>query len=315
MRELRLALREGWTLLREAAQGMSRDRASTMGAALAYYTAFSLAPTLVIALAVAGLFFDDRQAEGALMDQLKALVGPNGAQAIQAMLRSAHYEGGSLISTAVSTAALVVGATTVFAELRRDLNRVWQAEDLAPKGVWATVRSRLLSFGLTLGIGFLLVVSLLMSAAVAAVTRFWGAWLGGAEAVLHLLDLATSFALVTLLFAMIYKLLPNRRIAWRDVWLGAAVTAFLFAAGKVLIGLYLGRSSLSSSFGAAGTFVVLLVWIYYSTQIFFFGAELTYAFAHRHGSRAMRGGRYAGPDRRSARGDRRVLAGGPALRP
>jgi membrane protein len=278
-----------WEVFRATLRGMEEDRASTMGAALAYYTAFSLAPTLVIALAVAGLFFDRGAAEAALIDQLAALVGPNGAQAIQAMLRGASDGAGGLLSTAISAGALVLGATTVFSELQRDLNRIWKVPDPATQGWMRTLQTRLLSLGVTLGIGFLLVVSLLLSAAVALVTRIWSQWLGGVETLLHILDFGTSFLLMTLLFAMIYKLLPNVRIAWRDVWLGAGGTALLFAAGKLLIGLYIGRSTLSSSFGAAGTFVVLLVWIYYSAQIFFFGAEFTRAFAQRRARRSGAG--------------------------
>jgi membrane protein len=206
---------------------------------------------------------------------------------------------------------LLLGATTVFAELQSDLDRIWRAETKPISGLWAFLRARLLSFGLVLVLAFLLLVTLVVSAALAALGRWWGGWFEGWAIVLEILNFLVSFAVTTALFAMIYKLLPRVQIAWRDVWIGAAVTALLFAVGKFLIGFYIGRSGVASGFGAAGSFVVLLVWVYYSTQIFLLGAEFTWVYAHEHGSR--RGVPRPGSESRPAGDDREADV--PARRP
>jgi membrane protein len=259
-----------------------------MGAALAFYTLFSVAPILIIALAIAGHFFGAHPAAKELLAQLQALTGDAGAAAVQSLLTSAHSSERNGLATGVGVITLLIGATSVFAELQRALDRIWGTPLRKRTAAWwQFIRTRILSFGMVLGVGFLLLVSLIASAALAA----FGGWLEARVVALHimlpLLDLGVSFVMTVVLFAMIYKYVPSENIAWRDVWIGAAVTAFLFAIGKWLIGLYLGRSSFSSAYGAAGSLVVLLLWIYYSAQIFLLGAEFTCSFAYTHGSRAQ----------------------------
>jgi len=274
-----------WPLLRDATLSWSDDGASSLGAALAFYTLFSIAPLLLIAISVAGLVFGEQAARGEIMGQLSALLGPDSAHVVESLLRSLNRPGAGALGTLAGVGVLLVGATTVFAELQGAMDRIWRtpAQD-ASSSVWRFVRKRLLSLGMVLGIGFLLIVSLLASAALAALGRWWGPWLGGLEFVAHALDMALSFVLVTLMFAMIYKWMPRVKLAWRDVWTGAALTALLFTLGKLLIGQYIGRSGVASAFGAAASLVVLLLWVYYSAQIFLFGAEITWVYAQRHGS-------------------------------
>jgi len=281
----RVAPLQLWVLFKTSIQGWIDDNASSMGAALAYYTVFSLAPLLLMVIAIAGLWYGNEAAQGALLAQFDNLIGSNGAQAVRAILNSANNWRGGLISMAISAGTLFIGATMVFAELQRDLDLIWKAEENArPVGIWGFVRTRLLSFGLIIGVGFLLIVSLALSAGIAAVSTLWGEWFKNLEIVLQLVNVLVSFAVITALFALIYKVLPNVPISWSDVWMGAAVTSLLFALGKFLIGLYIGKSAISSSFGAAGAFVVLIVWIYYSAQIFLLGAEFTYVYARLYGS-------------------------------
>jgi membrane protein len=281
--------REAWSLLREAAAAWSDDHASSMGAALAYYTVFSIAPMLVIAIAVAGLVFGAEAARGEIVEQLRGLMGEEGAQAIEALVRSAAKPHEGIAATAVAVCVLLVGATSVFVELQSALDRIWHAPEKTREGLWALLRSRLLSFGMILGLGFLLTVSLVLSAVVSALGKVWGPYLGVWLILAEVLNFVFGLALVTVLFAMIYKLMPNVPVRWRDVWTGAAVTALLFSIGKVLIGLYIGRSGVTSSFGAAGSLVVLLLWVYYSAQIFLLGAEFTRAYARRRiGQRQQR---------------------------
>jgi membrane protein len=265
---------ELWALTRKAVDAWIDDYAPSMGAALAYYTLFSIAPLLLIVIGVAGLAFGDEAARGEIFGQLSGLMGPQGAGAVEKLLQGAERPAGGVIATLAGMALLVVGASSVFGELQNALDRIWRAPE-QPGGWWKLIRSRALSFGMILGIAFLLMVSLATSAAISALGRWWGA---------HFLDLGLNFALATVLFALIYKIIPRVRIAWRDVWTGAAVTALLFAVGKVLIGLYLGRSSLASAYGAAGSLVVMMVWVYYSAQVFLLGAEFTRVYAHAHGS-------------------------------
>jgi membrane protein len=270
--------REAWRMARRALEAWTQDYAPSMGAALSYYALFSIAPLLLIVIGVAGFFFGDEAARGGIFGQLSALVGADGARAIEGLVASARKPQSGLIAMIVGTALLIMGASTVFGELQNALDRIWRAPARKEsKGWWKLLRTRVLSFGMILGIAFLLMVSLITSAAVSALGEWWG---------LHVIDVVLSFALTTLLFAMIYKIIPRVRVAWRDVWIGAAVTAALFAVGKWLIGLYIGRSSVSSAFGAAGSLVVLMLWVYYSAQIFLLGAEFTRFYAEEHGSRA-----------------------------
>ena len=267
-----------WSLVKESVDAWLEDRAPSMGAALAYYTAFSLAPLLIIAIAVAGVVFGRDAAQAAVVSQLQGLLGAAGGSVVEELLKSTADFGSSVLAIVIGVTALVVTATTAFVELQDDLDRIWKAEPRTGNGIVNLIRSRLLSFGMVLFIGFLLAVSLVLSAAVAALGD---SLFSGAEVMLQALTFLVSFAVITVLFAMIYKVLPNVNISWEEVWIGAAITAILFEVGKVLIGLYIGKTSVASSFGAAGPFVVLMLWLYYSTQIFLLGAEFTVAYAYR----------------------------------
>jgi membrane protein len=267
-----------WGLVKEAANAWQQDRVASMGAALAYYTAFSIAPLLIVVVAVAGLVFGRDAAQAALIDQLQNLLGTGAGDAINDMLRSASELGTGILAILIGVSTLLIAATTAFVELQDDLDRIWKAEPRVGSGLWNLLKSRLLSFAMVLFIGFLLTVSLAFSAALAAMGRYMFADM---EILLEAANFVASLVVITVLFAMIYKVLPNVKIAWQDVWIGAAITALLFTVGKLLIGLYIGKSSVASSFGAAGPFVVILVWIYYSTQIFLFGAEFTARYAAR----------------------------------
>jgi len=280
-----------WDLIRKAAVAWMDDYAPSMGAALAYYTLFAVAPLLIIAIAAAGLVFGQEAARGEIVAQMQGLIGREGAIAVQGLLKSANEPAQSIFATVVSIITLVIGLTTVFVELQSDLDRIWRVPAPAKKsGIWTLLRTQLLSFGLVLGLGFLMLVSLLVSAAIAAFGKWSSAFFEGWEALLHALNFSISFVSTALLFAMIYKLMPRARIAWRDVWVGAAVTAILFEIGKFLIGLYLGKTSVASGFGAAGSLVVLLVWVYFSAQIFLLGAEFTWVYSHAYGSKAAQNG-------------------------
>jgi membrane protein len=262
-------------LLRDAGHAWIEDHVPSMGAALAYYTVFSIAPMLLIVIGVAGIVFGVDAARGEIVAQLSGLLGTEGAQAIEALVRSAAKPAEGLAATVLAALLLLVGATTVFVELQSALDRIWRAPVRRGEGLLSLLRSRLLSFGMVMGFGFLLTVSLVLSAVVAALGRFWGAHLGGWLVVAETLNFVIGYGMVTLMFAMIYKIVPRVRVRWRDVWVGAAFTAALFVVGKALIGLYIGRSGIASGFGAAGSLVVLLLWVYYSAQIFLLGAEFT----------------------------------------
>jgi membrane protein len=275
-----------WTLVKEAASAWIDDYAPSMGAAIAYYTMFSIAPLLLIAIAVAGLAFGQEAANGEVMAQLGGMMGQDGAKAVESMIRAANEPSKGTLATLVGAVLLIVGATTVFAELQDSLDRIWRAPARpGGSGIWGLLRARLLSFGMILGIGFLLIVSLLMSAALSAFGGWMGPIFGGWEVLAHAVNFVISFAMVSVLFAMIYKIMPRVKIAWRDVWTGAIVTALLFTIGKFAIGLYIGKSGVASAFGAAGSLAVLLIWVYYSAQIFLLGAEFTWVYAHRFGSK------------------------------
>ncbi|MGZ8264457.1 MAG: YihY/virulence factor BrkB family protein [Burkholderiales bacterium] len=279
-------VRRIWDLFKKAISSWSADYAPSMGAALSYYTLFSIAPLLLIVIAVAGFFFGADEVRGALFAQLGGLMGDEGAKAIEEMLETANRPREGLLSTISGFAVLLVGATTVFGELQNSLDRIWRAPARDPSsGLLKLIRARLLSFGMILAIAFLLLVSLAASAMLAALGKWWDAWFGAWEILAHILNFAVSFGLVTVLFALIYKIIPRVDVAWHDVWVGAAVTSLLFTIGKFLIGLYLGKSDVASGFGAAGSLVIVMVWVYYSTQIFLVGAEFTWVYAHENGSR------------------------------
>jgi membrane protein len=281
-------LREAWALARNTVEGFIADEAMTRGAAIACYAMFSIAPLLVVAVAIAGLAFGEEAVRSAVAEQLRALVGREGAEAVQAMERGVGEGGGAPSSTGVpalvSIGVLLVTASGVFAELQGALNAVWKAQ---PKAVTLSylLRARALSIGLVAATGFLLLVSLLASAALAALWAWVGGMLPAAVALLGALGFLVSFALTAALFAAIYKVLPDRRLEWRDVAVGAVGTTALFPAGKALIGWYIGGSGMARSYGAAGALVVVLLWVYYSAQVFLLGAEFTRAWAGLEGSK------------------------------
>ncbi|MEZ4714454.1 MAG: YihY/virulence factor BrkB family protein [Caldilineaceae bacterium] len=277
--------REIYALLKKTVEEWREDRASQLAAALAYYTIFSLAPLLIIAIAVAAFFLADRSAvHDQLLAQVRGLIGQGGAELIGAMLENSSQDHSGLIASLIGLATLLLGATGAFSQLQSALNQVWDVEAKS-EGVSGIVKVRALSFAMVLVIGFLLLVSLVVSTALSAIDAYLLSGLPGGELLVRMFSLALSFGLITLLFALIYKVLPDAEIQWRDVWIGAAFTALLFTIGKYLIGLYLGNSSVSSTYGAAGSLVVLLLWIYYSAQILLFGAEFTQVYARRHGAR------------------------------
>lgn len=276
------SLRQTPRLLKLALKGWKADNCLSMGAALAFYSLLSLGPLLVLVITLAGLFIGRDQAHELLLTQMSGLLGETGGQGVRTVLESASDEKQGLIQTAVSFVLLVIGATTVFGELQDDLNRIWKAAGHEAGGIWGQLRKRLLSFGLIAVIGMLLITSLAVSA---AISYMGGTWFGGNEVLARILETGASLAVMTLLFALTFKILPSQRPAWRDLWLGAFITAALFSVGKYLIGLYIGKSALASDFGAAGTVVVVIVWVYYSSQIFFLGAEFTRAYAVWRASR------------------------------
>ncbi len=273
-----------WHLVYDTVNEWVNDRASRKGAALAFYTVFSLAPILILSIAIAGLFFGQEAARGEIFGQVKDLLGADAASAVQAMIQSASRPGAGRLATIIGLITLCIGATTALAELKDGLDQIWRAPPERTSGFWYFVRKRLLSVGLILSLGFLLLVSLVFSALVSALARTWGP-ADATGMVLQGVNFLFSFALVTLLFAMIYKILPSVHIAWKDVTIGSVITALLFSVGKALIGVYLGNSAVASTYGAAGSVILVLIWVYYSAQVFLLGAEFTKVYAHRYGSR------------------------------
>lgn len=299
-----------WHLVKTTFSSWLDDYAPSMGAALAYYTLFSIAPLLLIVISTAGIIFGEEAVRGEIFDQLRDLMGDQGAQAIQSLLASVSEPKKGIAGTIIGAVLLVVGATTVLGELQDALDRIWRAPEKDRKGgIWTLVRTRLLSLGIILGIGFLLIVSLVFSAAVAALTKWWGPFFSNLEMLATAVNFIVSFLFLSALFAMLYKLMPRVEIRWRDVWAGAVVTALLFTVGKLLIGIYIGKSAISSGFGAAGSLVVVLVWVYYSAQIFLLGAEFTKVYSQAHGSRR---GQPAANAKNAAAPDRRQVADGRA---
>jgi len=279
--------RNAWTLARDSALGWVNHNASRTGAALAFYTVFSLAPILLLSIAIAGLFFGQQAARGEIFDQIRGLIGPSGAAAVQLVVQNASESGAGPLSTAFSVLTVIIGATTALVELKAGLDKIWDVPPARRQGFWYLVRTRLLSIGVILALAFLLLVSLVVSAALSALEKFsHGEHL--VNLALDWLNSGVAFLLVAALFGTIYKVLPSVRIAWRDVVIGALVTAALFQIGKYVIGVYIGNSGLGSTYGAAGSIILLLVWVYYSAQIFLLGAEFTRSYATRFGSRQGR---------------------------
>ena len=270
-------------LLRESFQEWQQDKASLLAAALAYYTVFSITPLLVIAIAIAGAVFGQDTARGEILEQINNLVGEQGAQVIETALANANQPQLGSIASLISVVILLIGASGVFAQLQEALNTVWNVTAKPNAGIWEFVRKRLLSFGMVLAIGFLLLVSLILSAVLSGISKLEINLLPGLTPLWQLLNFGISFGFISLLFALIYYYLPDVKIRWQDVWVGAIITALLFTFGKFAIGLYLGRGSLGSTYGAAGSLIVFLAWVFYSAQILLFGAEFTQVYARKYG--------------------------------
>ncbi|MEX0713274.1 MAG: YihY/virulence factor BrkB family protein [Pirellulales bacterium] len=277
--------RSWWGLIQETYHDWLADKAPRLGAALAYYTVFSLAPILVIVLGVVGLVYGADAAQGEIHQHLAGFLGQDAAKGVEEMIAAARKPMSGTVAIVLGVGALLFGASGVFGQLKDAMNTIWEVEPKPGRGIWGTIKDRFLSFAMVLGVGFLLLVSLALSTALATMGRFAGSVIPLPEVVMHALNLAVSFGVITLLFAMIFKLLPDVDIAWSDVWVGAAATALLFTIGKYVFGLYLGQASVASSYGAAGSLIVVMLWAYYSAQILFFGAEFTQVYARAYGSR------------------------------
>ena len=285
--------RSAWTnvselgeLVKQTTVQWSQDKVPLHGAALAYYTVFSLVPLLVITIAMIGLVFGKEAAESYILLQLESLLGAQSTAAIKDMIERASQPSTGIVATLTALATLLFGASGLFGQLQDSINSIWGVESKS-RGLWGIIQDRFFSFLAVVGTGFLLLVSLVVSAGLAAMGKWFSGWLPAPEAVLQTLNTLVSFAVITALFAMVFKVLPDARVAWRDVWIGAALTSFLFTIGKFSIGFYLGKSDVGSAYGAAGSLVILLVWVYYSAQILLFGAEFTQVYANRAGSRIV----------------------------
>jgi membrane protein len=285
--------RQAFELLKQTAIDWQKDQVPQIGAALAYYTTISMAPLLVIVVGVAGLLFDKAEASEQIVGQLTTLIGPTGAEAVSEILENSSGGKQGLLPTILGAVTLFLGSTTVFAQIQAALNAIWDAEPPKRAGWLTMVRLRFLSFAMVLVTGFLLLVSLVLSAALSSLGSYFGTLLPLPEVALQALNTLISIGVVATLFALLYKFLPDVDIQWGDVWIGALFTSVLFNVGKLAIGLYLGNSSVGSAYGAAGSLVVMLVWIYYSAQIVLFGAEFTQVYARSHGS--MKGSREPTP--------------------
>ena len=279
------AIGDWWQLVKRAAEAWIDDYAPSMGAALAYYTAFSLAPLLLIVIAIAGMVFGADAARGEIFSQLRAMMGDDAAKGIEAMLVNVSKPAEGITATVVGAVVLLIGATTVFGELQDALDRIWRAPSRDQQGgLWRLLRARILSFGMIFGFAFLLMVSLMLGAGMAALGKWWGGAFGSWQGLAQAVNAVVSFAMTAGVFAFIFKVMPRVKVHWLDVWLGAVITALLFTAGKTLIGLYIGKTGVASGFGAAGSIVVVLVWVYYSAQVFLLGAEFTWIYARTFGS-------------------------------
>ncbi len=274
------------TVLGRSVAGWWNDNVPRLGASLAYYTLFALAPILIVAISIGGLVFGPEAVRGEIVGQIQGLVGRQGAEAIQSMLEGASRPGSSIAATVVGIITFFLGATGAFLELQTALNAIWHVEPKSDGSYWRVlVMQRVISFGLVVAMGFLLLTSLLVSAALAAIYRYMGNAFPGVVVLWEALNVIVSLTVITLLFALIYKVLPDVKLSWRDVWVGALVTAGLFSIGRLIIGLYLGTASIASTYGAAGSVIVILVWVYYSAQIILLGAEFTRAYVDEFGRR------------------------------
>ncbi|MGV2866562.1 YihY/virulence factor BrkB family protein [Achromobacter sp. AGC39] len=298
----KMAIKRFYALVKQTVTNWLDDYAPSMGAAIAFYTVFSLAPLLIIVIGIAGFFWGREAAQGQLLDQVSAMVGAEGGKAVESVVLGAQEPAQGIAATVISVVMLVIGATTVFSELQSALDRIWKVNAKKQSGIWALIRARLLSFGLILTLAFLLLVSLVVSTLLAALGSWVGGGIPGWGVLLQAVNEAITLGILTLLFAMIYRFMPQVSVAWRDVWAGAFVTAVMFEIGKFLIGLYMAKASVASSYAAAGSLVIVLIWVYYAAQVFLLGAEFTRVYAETHGSRrdhipATPAGRQAREDR------------------
>jgi membrane protein len=280
-----MGLKDWSGIFKETFREWNRDNATRLSAALAYYTVFSLAPLLIIVIAIAGFFFGREAVQGEVVSQLNDLVGQKSAETIQSAIKSASSKpADGIISTVIGVLMILFGASGVFGELQSSLNTIWNVQPKGNRSWWMIIKERFISFSAVLGVGFLLLVSLVVSAVISAVGRYLGGVLPFSEAILQIINFIVSLGIITILFALIYKILPDAKIAWRDVWVGAGITALLFTIGKFLIGFYLGKSTATSAYGAAGAILVILLWAYYTSMILFFGSEFTQVYANQFGS-------------------------------
>ena len=274
-----------WQFLKTTINEWVEAEPFQLAAALSYYTLFSLAPLLLIAIGVAGLVFGREAAQNQIVETLQGMIGQDSAKAVQEMIQaSSEKPKTGMLSTIIGFVALLFGAGGVVGQLQTSLNKMWEVTPKPGQGIWGFLRQRFFSFAMVLAIGFLMLVSLVVTAVLSSFTSMLTSFLGDATFVAHAIDILVSFGFVTLLFALIYKYVPDVEIQWRDVWVGAALTSILFTVGKYLIGLYIGTSGVSSTFGAAGSLITILVWVYYSSLIFFLGAEFTRVYATQYGS-------------------------------
>lgn len=280
-------LKTPFLLLKESFAQWQKDKAPVLAAALTYYTVFSIAPLLIIAIAIAGFIFGEEAARGQLVERLEAELGTSVAQTIQMLVVNISRPQSGIIATVLGVCTIFWGASSIFTHLKNALNTIWNVSLPPKRGVMALVADRLLSLFMVLGVGLLLILFLTVSAVLAAANEMLSDRLNTPEIVWHQIDFLVSFLVMMVLFACMFKFLPDVKIAWGDVWIGAAITAILFTIGKILIGFYLGKSTVASAYGIAGSFVILLLWINYSAQILFFGAEFTQVWANRYGSRIV----------------------------
>lgn len=276
--------------LKETFADWNKHEAPRLGAALAFYTILSLSPLVILVVALVGLFFDRSTAQTHILNQVQGMIGPEGGKAVESMLANAHKPSSGILGTIVGLLTLLFGASGVFGELRSAMNKIWEVPPKETSGIWGMLRERFFSFGMVLSIGFLLMVSLVLSTALAAIGKFFGGILPVPASVLAIANFLFSFLAIAVLFALIFKFVPETKIPWRDVRVGAIATALLFTIGKTLIGLYLGKASVGSAYGAAGSLIVVIVWVYYSAQIFFFGAEFTHVYAKADPELALNNG-------------------------
>jgi len=274
-------------LLVEAYRDWKEDKAARLAAALSFYTALSIAPLLVIVIAIAGLGFGQEAARGQIMDELQGVLGAESARTVNSMIEGANKPRSGIVATVFGVAVLLFGASGVFAELQGALNSIWEVKPKPGRGFWAVVRERFLSFAMVVVLAFLLLVALVVNSVLSLLGNWMAGALPGGAALWQGVTLFVSLGIATLTFVLIFKFLPDVKIAWRDVWIGGFVTALLFTLGKFAISLYMGRAGVASTYGAAGSVMVLLLWVYYSSQILFFGAEITQVYARMYGSRIV----------------------------